>query len=200
MIKLISVVVVLCSLVISSVATAGEDSGVYIYGAIGQSQQSTLTKDSQDAYMLSLGYQLNSGWAIEGGYVDIGKATYPGSLLVGGVTISNLSTKSSATSLTAVRSWNVPDNFGKSALSILVRFGVAQVKSSASATGSIAIPAFFTVSGTDSYTKRGATFGLGAKYEFDQNWALRLNADSFDTGQYAYGRVPVYSLGLNYKY
>jgi hypothetical protein len=197
MIKLILGILVLCSFGISGAATAGEDSGVYVYGAAGQSQQSTITKDNQDAYMLFLGYQLNSKWAIEGGYVDLGTTNYSGNVSVGGVTgTANLSTKSSATSLTAVRTWNVPDSFGNNAFSFLAKFGIAQVKSSAS--GSATIPTIFSVS--DSYTKRGATFGLGAKYDFDQNWALRIDADSFDTGQYAYGRVPVYSVGLSYKY
>jgi len=197
MIKLILGILVLCSFGISAAATAGEDSGVYVYGAAGQSQQSTITKDNQDAYMLFLGYQLNSKWAIEGGYVDLGTTNYSGNVSVGGVTgTANLSTKSSATSLTAVRTWNVPDSFGNNAFSFLAKFGIAQVKSSAS--GSATTPTIFSVS--DSYTKRGATFGLGAKYDFDQNWALRIDADSFDTGQYAYGRVPVYSVGLSYKY
>src|SRR5450756_605425 len=162
MIKLILGILVLCSFGISAAATAGEDSGVYVYGAAGQSQQSTITKDNQDAYMLFLGYQLNSKWAIEGGYVDLGTTNYSGNVSVGGVTgTANLSTKSSATSLTAVRTWNVPDSFGNNAFSFLAKFGIAQVKSSAS--GSATTPTIFSVS--DSYTKRGATFGLGAKYD-----------------------------------
>lgn len=197
MVKLVLGILVLCSFGISCSATAGQDSGVYIYGAAGQSQQSSITKDNQDAYMLFLGYQFNSKWAIEGGYVDLGASSYSGNVSVGGVTgTANLSSNSNATSLVAVRTWNVSDTFGNNAFSFLAKFGVAQVKSSAS--GSATIPTIFSAS--DSYTKRGITVGVGAKYDFDQNWALRIDADSFDTGQYAYGRVPVYSVGLSYKF
>jgi OOP family OmpA-OmpF porin len=198
MVKLFVGILVLCSLGISGSATAGQDSGIYIYGAAGQSQQSSITKNNQDAYMLFLGYQLNSKWAIEGGYVDLGSTNYPGNVTVGGVTggTANLSSKSNAASLTAVRTWNIHDSFGNNAFSFLAKFGIAQVKSSAS--GSATIPTIFSASG--SFTKKGITLGVGAKYDFDQNWALRIDADSFDTGQYAYGRVPVYSVGLSYKF
>lgn len=192
MVKPVLGILVLCSLGISYSATAGQDSGVYVYGAAGQSQQSSITKDNQDAYMLFLGYQFNSKWAIEGGYVDLGSTSYSGN--VSG--LANLSSKSNATSFNAVRTWNVSDSFGNNAFSFLAKFGVAQVKSSAS--GSATIPTIFSAS--DSYTKRGITVGVGAKYDFDQNWALRIDADSFDTGQYAYGRVPVYSVGLSYRF
>ncbi len=197
MAKMFLMILVLCSFGISNPATADQDSGVYIYGAAGQSQQSSITKGNQDAYMFFLGYQFNSKWAIEGGYVDLGASSYSGNISVGGVTgTANLSSKSNATSLTAVRSWNVSDTFGNNAFSFLAKFGIAQVKSSAS--GSATIPTIFSAS--DSYTKKGVTLGVGAKYDFDQNWALRIDADSFDTGQYAYGRVPVYSVGLSYKF
>ncbi len=192
--KLLRVCFIASALVVlsSGPATAGEDNGVYVYGAVGQSQQSSITKDNQDAYMLFLGYQFNSKWAIEGGYVDLGASSYSGN--VSGVT--NLSSKSNATSFTAVRTWNVPDRFGNNSFSFLAKFGIAQVKSTDSGSGTI--PPIVLVS--DSYTKRGVTLGVGAKYNFDQNWALRIDADSFDTGQYAYGRVPVYSMGLSFKF
>jgi hypothetical protein len=190
-------VLALCCFGISGAAIAREGSGVYIYGAAGQAQQASIMKDNQDAYMLLLGYQLNSKWAVEGGYVDLGTTSYTGNITVGGATgTANLSSKSNAISVTAVRTWNVQDTFGNNGFSFLAKFGFAQVKSSA--TGSATIPTIFSAS--NSYTNKGVTVGLGAKFDFDQNWALRVDADSFDTGQYAYGRVPVYSVGLSYKF
>jgi hypothetical protein len=44
------------------------------------------------------------------------------------------------------------------------------------------------------------TYGLGAKIDFDENWSLRFDADSLDTGNSAYGRVGVFSLGFGYRY
>jgi long-subunit fatty acid transport protein len=166
---------VLCAFGSSGAAIAGEDNGVYIYGASGQSIFSQ-GLDNPQAYMLLLGYQFNQKWSIEGGYTDIGQ-------------ISNYA-KDTATSLTAVRTWNVSDIQGKSALSVLVKFGFAQVKTEYDA--AIMTP--------PSYTKRGATFGIGAKYDFDESWSLRVDADSFDTGRIDLGRVPVYSLGLSYMF
>ena len=197
MIKLLLGISVLGCVGISAAATAGENSGVYIFGAAGQSQKSTITNENQDAFSLFAGYQFNRKWAIEAGYVDIGASTYSGNITVGSATgTANLSTKSSATSLTAVRTWNVPDNFGNNGFSFLAKFGVAEVRSSA--TGSISIPTFF--SAAQNYSKNGITFGLGGKYDLDQNWAIRADADSYDSGQFAYGRIPVYTLGLSYKF
>jgi OOP family OmpA-OmpF porin len=199
--KLSFCILVLCSVGISSVAKADENSGMYIYGAVGQSQNANPTSESQDSYMGFLGYQMNSKWSIEGGYVDLGKTSYSGTVTSGGVTGTlNLTTKSKATTLAAVRTWVVPDYFGNNSFSFLAKFGIAQVKSTVDGTVSITIPTLLTASGSGSvsYTKKGVTFGLGAKYDFDQNWSLRMEADSFDTGQYAYGRIPVYSAGLSY--
>jgi long-subunit fatty acid transport protein len=170
MIKLILGISVLFSFGISGTATAGEDSGVYLYGAVGQSQQSSV---NQDAYKLSVGYQVNPKWSVEIGHADLGK---------------NPLSKSSATHLSAVRSWIVPNEVGNNPFSILVRFGLAQVKTSST---SALVP---------DLTKKGLTFGLGAKYDFDQNWSIQVDADSFDSGQNASGRIPVYSVGLSYKY
>ena len=197
MVKLLLGILVLCSLGFTAAATAGQDSGVYVFGAAGQSRKSTITNENQDAFSLFLGYQFNAKWAIEGGYVDIGTSSYSGNISVGGATgTANMSTKSSATGLTAVRTWNVPDNFGNNGFSFLAKFGIAQVRSSAS--GSATIPTIFSAS--PDYSKKGVTFGLGARYDVDQNWAIRADADSYDTGQAAYGRLPVYTLGLSYKF
>ena len=197
MIKLLVGILMLCGFGCSAAAMAGQDRGVYIFGAAGQSEKSTITSGNQDAFSLFLGYQFNSKWALEGGYVDIGATSYSGNISVGGATgTANMSTKSNAASLTAVRTWNVPDNFGNNGFSFLAKFGVAQVRSSAN--GSATIPTIFSTS--PNYSKKGVTFGLGARYDVDQNWAIRADADSYDTGQSAYGRLPVFSLGLSYKF
>lgn len=197
MTKVLIGMAVCCSICFSGVAAAEQDKGLYIYGAAGQAQQASITQNNQDAYLFYLGYQLNSKWAIEGGYVDLGATSYPGNITVGGATgTANLSSKSNGASLSAVRTWRITDNFGNNSFSLLAKFGVAQIKSSA--TGTASIPTIFST--TSSYTKRGVTLGVGAKFDFDENWALRIDADTFDTGQYAYGRVPVYSMGLNYRF
>jgi len=144
-----------------------------------------------------LHFILESAWSIEGGYADLGKTSYSGTITVGGVTgTANASTKLSASSLTAVRTWIVPNDIGNNTFSILAKFGIAQVKFSGD--GSTTVPTSYSISG--SHTKRGVTFGLGAKYDFDQNWSLRLDADSYDSGQDFYGRIPVYSAGLSYLF
>lgn len=131
----------------------------------------------------------------------MGTVSYSGQGFIGVPAVSvSASIKTRAASISAVRTWNVPDHFGNNAFSFLAKFGIARVKSSVSASASVAVPTFYSAASNESYTKKGVTFGLGAKYDFDQNWALRIDADSFDTGQDAYGRVPVYSLGLSYKF
>ena len=218
MVKLLLGISVLYGLWISAAAMAGENSGVYIFGAVGQSQLksvksdqtaldaqltaagatgvSSSTNDNQDAYSLFLGYQFNRKWAIEGGYVDIGTTNYSAQGSAGAVAgTASLSNKYDAASLTAVRTWNVPDNFGNNGFSFLAKFGIARVRSSPS--GSVTIPGIVLTSQSDA--KNGITFGLGARYDFDQNWAIRADADSYDTGQ-SVGRLPVYTLGLSYKF
>ncbi len=164
------------------VANAGESKGAYINVAAGQSQfaSSATTPTFQDnpqSFALSLGYQMSSSWAIEAGYVDLGNPTDLG-----------VQMKCNATVLSAVKSWNISDTSEDSNFSILVKVGIAQTKT----TNDIATPT--------SYKKRGAAFGIGGNYDVDENWSIRVEADSFDTGSDVFGRVPVYLIGMGYKF
>jgi len=66
------------------------------------------------------------------------------------------------------------------------KFGIAQVKTKDDpSVASIISPG---------NKKKGATLGLGAKYDFDDSWTGRAEVDTFDTGRNDLGRIPVYSL------
>jgi OOP family OmpA-OmpF porin len=196
MFKLLLGILVLSGFGITN-ASAG-DSGVYAYVGAGQSQMQpnalpSSTSKNVETFKFQLGYQFNKNWAIEGAYNDLGKTDYSGSGTVGGVTGQvNLAANSKAASLTAVRFWNIQDG-RNNAFSFLAKFGFAQVN-----TSDTADTAAVTLS--NEYKKRGMTYGLGAKIDFDENWSLRFDADSLDTGNSAYGRVGVFSLGFGYRY
>jgi hypothetical protein len=182
---------------------SADDSGVYAYVGAGQSQMQpnalpSSTSKNVETFKFQLGYQFNKNWAIEGAYNDLGKTDYSGSGTVGGVTVQvNLAANSKATSLTAIRFWKIQDG-RNNAFSFLAKFGFAQVNTSD--TASMTVPPGAPLTFSYEYKKRGVTYGLGAKYNLDEDWSLRFDADSLDTGNSAYGRVGVFSLGLGYNY
>ncbi|MFN2645154.1 MAG: outer membrane beta-barrel protein [Burkholderiales bacterium] len=128
-------------------------SSAYIGGSIGQSKFKAdcgpLDCDKEDtSFRLFGGYQFTPNIAAELGYASLGK------LKVNGI---DGDIEATAWDLSAVGMFPIVDK-----LSILGRLGVARVEGKASG-------AF----GSESDTKNGVTFGLGAQYDFTRNLGLR---------------------------
>lgn len=156
---------------------------LYLLGAVGQSRfdvaQSTIDKalrsagarnvssstdDNDTAYKIQLGYQLNPYFAIEGGYVDLGKATYTASFNGGS---AKASIKASGINIAVLGMFPVSES-----LSLFGKVGLinAEAKTDLHATG-------LTVSVSNTTLRTGA--GLGLNYQFEKSIAARIEYEEF---------------------
>ena len=192
-------------LVGTQAAFAG-DSGWYVLGASGQtfggSDKSSLANvltssggigfssnlSRPTVYNLDLGYQLNKNIAFEGGYIGLNNETYTA---FGG----NLPTPVSLS--VGISGWNakvvgilpVADKF-----SLLGKVGVAEIKESINGTALGAV-----ISTISSITD--ITYGVGAKYDFNENIAGRIDLDRYSVGSTSNNlQESVWTVGIAYKF
>lgn len=170
------------------------DSSLVANGLTGVS--SNLKKEGT-GYKVQLGYELNRYFAVEGGYVDLGKAKYAATFTGG----------SDAVEFTA-RGWNI-DAIGSIPLgqdfSLFGKAGLINAKKEVSftATGAASLS-----SGKVSATNWKPTWGIGANYNVSKNVSLRGEFERFSklghnnstgdsTGE---NDVDLWSLGMVYKF
>lgn len=175
-------------------------SGLYVGGAVGQSKARDACDgvpiscdDSDTGWKIFIGYQFNDYFAVEGGYVDFGKAKANGTIT--GVTVS-ASAEANSWELVGVAGWPFTPQF-----SVYGKAGLHRWDLDVTATGSV--PGFsVTASGSDKGTD--FTFGLGAKYSITQNiivraeWQRYKDVGSDNTG--GKSDIDLLSLGLLYRF
>lgn len=135
-------------------------------------------------YKVQVGYQFNPNLAIEGGYVDLGKASY-NATFIGGSALATIKAHGANLAVRGI----VPVS---ESLSLFAKLGAINAKADTDlrATG-------FAVS--ISSTQLRANFGLGATYQFSQNLGARLEYEQFyKLGDNRGGteRVDLWSVGL----
>jgi OOP family OmpA-OmpF porin len=145
----------------AGVAYAGD---IYLAGSIGQSDFGSATgATSSDqhgtAFKLQLGYQFNPNWAIEGGYVNLGKATYNEAPPNG-----TLQVKASGWNIGAVGTVPLNDKF-----SLFGKFGIIDGKVEAN-----------DATGSGSATKWRPTYGFGVKYDVSKTLGILAEYEHFD--------------------
>jgi opacity protein-like surface antigen len=147
--------------------------GLYVGGGLNNTKITDLgTKSGFDAFGGYVGYKINSTFAVEGAIHGLGKINING----GSVSAYNVS---------AVASMALHTDFN-----VFARVGFGSIKGSSS--GAV-IDAKATGAGL-SATGSSALFGLGARYNINQNLAVRAEYSrlSSDTG--------VASVGLQYSF
>lgn len=169
------------------------DSGFYVGAAGGKARTGERcigTCDVTDAsWSLFAGYLFNRHFAIEGGYSDFGTVT-TGATLVG-VPVSN-QLETTVVELTGVGLLPITERF-----SLYGKAGVYRYDTDARTTGAFV--------GTSSDKGYGFTAGAGLQYAFSNNFAARLEWQSYsDVGTGVPGLekddVTVWRLGARYKF
>ena len=152
--------------------------------------------DTGTAWKLFAGYRFNKNFALEGGYADLGKATFDSIVTVPAAGTVSLAWKAKAWSLAAVGILPVTDQFevfGKVGAhrwdldaSVAVAGGGGAAAGSADDSGSSWL------------------YGVGASYSFTKNMAVRAEwerygkvGDEDNTGR---SDIDVWSLGIQYKF
>jgi OOP family OmpA-OmpF porin len=174
----------------SSSAYASTDMpGFYLGGSVGQAKErnacvNTIScSDTDTGLKVFAGYQFNRNLALEGGYIDFGKAslTFPG---------ANLTIKAKAYTLAAVGMIPLANGFA-----LFGKAGAYRTELKAAGT---AVPAPFTVRNS------GLTYGIGGQWNVAKNLDLRLEYERFkDVGEKAtigQNNVDLFTAGLSYKF
>jgi OOP family OmpA-OmpF porin len=212
--KLLSIA--LFAAVAATPAFAGD---FYVVGSVGQAQfdldqndlsnlnsnvlpngftgNTSLTK-SDTAYKIQFGYQFNDNFAIEGGYVDLGKAKYSADGHVGAVSYTeNANFKFSGLNIAAVGILPINESF-----SVFGKLGVINAKAEADL--SAQAPGY-NASGSASSTNVRGNWGIGATYNLNKQLAFRVEAEQFSklgddnsTGKKI--DVNLLSAGVQYKF
>ncbi|WP_293234481.1 outer membrane beta-barrel protein [Paludibacterium sp.] len=195
--------------IVSALAAPAMAEGFYVLGSVGQSHVDWDTSyldnslaqygvhasknDTDTAYKLQLGYQLNRYFAIEGGYVDLGKASYS---IAGTGSQGSLEYKASGVNAVAVGILPLNDQF-----SVFGKVGgiVARVEGSGATSGS----GVRIWSNNPSSTDLKGTWGVGVNWDVTRNVAVRAEFEQFhqlgssNTGE---ADVNLASMGVAYKF
>ena len=172
------------------------DTGLYIGGAVGGSSTSfdtgsaasagfavTSTDDSDFAWNLTAGYKFTRNWAVEIGYIDLGTFSARG-------TFAGLPTTADfeVTGLTVSAVGTLPLN---DMFSLYGKLGYlrSQTKASANVAGAV---------GTSKSRDNDITVGIGARYHFNRNLSLTLEANHYELGDN--GDAQAYLIGVRYDF
>lgn len=171
-------------------------------GAIADAGLSVTTADSDlddsgTAYGLVVGYRITKNLAVEGSYVDLGKAPYgAGGTVTDGVNtfpmFIGVDIKSSGAALAVIGILPLSE-----AWSLDARVGAYFGEFSADiAVSSGAISASETVSNSSTST----LYGVGVDYAFSPHWSVRLDYRRFDNVGDSDVNVDQLSAGLRYAF
>jgi OOP family OmpA-OmpF porin len=152
-------------------------------------------KHDDTSYALTVGYRLNTYFAVEGGYLDLGKFKFDSDVSSPAADSLSGSFKSSGMQVRGVGI--VPLDAG---FSMTGRLGLTRLRTTldaASATGAV-------TAGDESHTDAGWTYGLGIGYDVNRNVATELGwnryqrvGDASTTGRSA---VDDYMLDVKYRF
>jgi len=197
----------------SSAVMADDNEGWYLGGNIGKTKidhneqafansaqilggvSNVVTTDRDDkdrGYKLYGGYQFNRYFALEGGYFDLGDFDYNTINTPAGTFSSNIDLR--GVNLDAVAYLPFTDRF-----SAFARLGVnyAEARDTFGSTGAVVL----SRTGAKDRDTNGKA-GVGLQYAFNDNWAMRLEAERyrFNDAVGHLGDTNFYSLGLVYRF
>jgi OOP family OmpA-OmpF porin len=190
--------------IVGSISAFADDSGWYVAGGFGGALTTPLDLDTQNTLIaagdskftassnngstissrVQAGYQINSGFAVEAGYVNLGNYSYS-------ATGGNLSSPYSFSSTISASYFDAVGimPLGATRWSVFGKVGVAHTNSTSMAG---VAPSFAGASRT------GFTSGVGIKYEFANGISIQYEADNYDVGLSAPVATGFYSLGFKF--
>lgn len=161
----------------------------------GEVLTTTNLQDTSTGWKLFAGKQFNENWAVELAYTSFGKFSRDSNVTGGvgvGTGVEYAEVRPECWSLSGVGILPLGNNF-----SLLGRAGICQWEDGANA--------FETVSGTVkpeeiNSTGTNLTFGLGARYDFTNNWGMRIEWERFQKIIHDTNSVDLYSASLQYGF
>lgn len=185
----------------------------YVLGSVGRSSMKDNSKSNADAvlaaagfrnisssldttdtgYKLQLGYQYNPNFAVEAGYVDLGKEKYSATYTGGS---ASATAKAAGWNIAAVGIVPLNDQF-----SLFGKLGLIDAKVETSGTVSLGAA---SASANASATKWKPNYGIGATYNFTKTVGMRAEYERFqklgDSNTTGESNVDLLSLGVVVKF
>ncbi len=152
--------------------------------------------DNDTGYKLQLGYKFTPSWAVEGGYVDLGKFRYNATFSGPVAGSASTDAKVNGWNIAAVGILPINDQFA-----VFGKLGAvdAKVETSATATG-----AGTSASGSVSATKWKANYGLGATFSLSKTIGFRAELERFEklgeSGKTGESSVDLLSVGVVFTF
>jgi OOP family OmpA-OmpF porin len=197
-----------------STGACAADSNFYVLGGAGQTRLSypkastdtlvssslvaplftSSTKDNPTAYKVQLGYQIDSRWAIEAGYLSLGTISYNATGTAGAPATAfsvSQSTQLKGMNVNAIGTFPVSDAF-----SVSGKFGFTRIDSTISATTPQVGSTYWL---SNNLIKTGVTYGAAVKFDVNKNFFVRGDIDSYDTGS-STGRFNVWTVNAGYNF
>ena len=181
-----------------SVPAIAADTGGYLVGMFGQTKVKDIDTtgignpskdDTGTGFKIGGGYAFTRYFAVEGAYVDLGKATASGTF---GGSNASVTFKSSGLVVAAVGMVPLSQQF-----SLLGRFGLINATVKVDAT-------LGNASGSNKTTDMKTTFGVGASYSLTPKFAVRGDYDVYqklgDNATTGESDVNMLSVGVVYKF
>ena len=206
-----------CGLLLASGLALAQQPGFYVGASIGQasvdsdssnlasqltsagaSNVSVSQDDSDTAWKIYGGYQFNPYLGIEGGYADLGKytASATGRIGTNGFTASG-DVDAYAIFADLVGHLPLMDN----SLSIFGKVGMAYTKTKLNASASAA---GFSASASDSDSEVVPKLGIGARYNFTKQFAIRAEYEWYfnvgDESKTGESDISVWSIGATFGF
>jgi OOP family OmpA-OmpF porin len=210
--------VFLCALMLASGVAFGQQTGFYVGGSVGQASGNDIDADKElaaefrdmgltdvssgqddtdTAYKLFAGYQINNYFAVEGGYVNFGKFTVDAlGNLAGSAVNASGDVKSYAVFVDLVGTFPVNETF-----SVFGKAGGAYARTKADV--SVNVGGLFA---SDSESERDFVpkIGVGAQFNLGKNFALRAEYEKYfnvgDSGSTGESDVDMWSIGAVFKF
>jgi len=161
----------------------------------------TQSKDENDTgWKIFGGYNFNPNFAIEGGYVDLGKFNLSANITAPISAAFSADIKFSGPFLDLVGIWPVAENF-----SLYAKGGGIYASSKTDVSATPALAAAFTAAGivSDSSDDLKGMAGLGAQFDFNRNFGVRGEWEryfSLGTNGSGKGDVDLFSANLIYTF
>jgi len=208
---IVSVATVVGAFAVPVAHAAGVD-GWYVGGALGGSQQhfgggqidnalsnqgltSSSSIDKSDTSLrLFGGYQFNRNFALEGGYVNLGKFNYSSTVSAPAADTVNGHLSVHGADLAAVGMLPLGEQFG-----LFGKAGAfyAQTKLGESSGGAVAV-------GDQSHNGTSPLLGAGLNYDITKKVAVRAEVDRYfrvgDSGSTGRGDIDQYTVGVAYRF
>ena len=193
--RLVRAIALVVGLTGSSIALA-QDVGLYVTGSLGRSSAdidtaplsavgvtSINTDDTDTAWKVNIGYQINRNWGIELGYSDFGEFSLRGVSPLGG----NVNANVDVTAWTLALVGTLP--LGNSNFALLAKLGVARGDFEGRGTVD-GTPVSFDDKSTDVFG------GIGMRYNINNKLGVLFEIERY----YFDDRAYMYTLGLRYKF